>query len=92
MINLSNLKPADARAAIRGARSGTVICYHRGYLLFDRKTDPRVAAIADIFLQAGTEEGWGYCAHSASLNGLGLGVLTQRKVSDGKYHYLFTKR
>jgi len=82
----------DARARVRRMPRGLIFRYHRGYLLLDRRDNPAVAKLADFFLRAGTEEGWGYGEQVASPNGLGLGFLTQRKLGDMDYEYLFTKR
>ncbi len=81
----------DARTRVRRMPTGVSFRYYRGYLLLDRRDNPALAALANFFLQAGTEEGWGYGEQVASPNGLGLGFLTQRKLGDRDYEYLFTK-
>lgn len=74
---LDHLSFAGVRAAVRGARPGIVICYHRGYLLLDRQDSPTLNERAGFFLLAGTE---------------GIGFLTQRKMGEFDYEYLFTKK
>lgn len=76
MFNSLNL--AGIRSLTRGLRPGKGICYHRGYLLLDRKKDARLSAIADWFLSIGRHED--------------LGFLTQRKMGEFQYEYLFTKK
>ncbi len=73
-----HLTNTGVRAATRNLRPGRCICYHRGYLLLDRKKDARLSAIADWFLSIGINED--------------LGFLTQRKVGEFDYEYLFTKK
>ena len=87
-----NLTLSGVRSVIQGARSGAVICYHRGCLFLDRKDNPALAALADLYLRAGTEEGWGYSDQVLSPQGTGLGFLTQRKIGECNYEYLFTKK
>ena len=82
----------EVRARLRAIRSGETICYYRGYLLLDRRDNPAAVELADFFLRAGTEEGWGYGEQVANPNGLGLGFLTQRRLGDMDYEYLFTKK
>ncbi len=75
---LTRLNLPGFRALTQGLRLGGCICYHRGYLLLDRKKDARLNDIADWFLSIGINEE--------------LGFLTQRKLGELDYEYLFTKR
>ncbi len=75
---LDPLNISGVRAATRKMRPGMCICYHRGYLLLDRREDARLGAIADWFLSIGLNED--------------LGFLTQRKEGKFDYEYLFTKK
>ena len=69
---------------------GARMCYHAGFLLADRARR-KVAALADFMLLAGVEDAYMFSETSSPIAGLGLGYLTQEKISNGSYLYYFTK-
>jgi hypothetical protein len=50
-----------------------------------------VALLADFMLLAGVENAYTFSESSSPIAGLGLGHLTQEKLSENTYLYYFTK-
>jgi hypothetical protein len=61
-----------------------------GFLLADRARR-EVALLADFMLLAGVENAYTFSESSSPIAGLGLGHLTQEKLSENTYLYYFTK-
>ena len=77
-------------------RSGDSLVYHRGNLQIDRQRSAGVNSgnldrLGKFMLVAGVREGFQFSENDEPIAGLGLGALTQRKVSSGLYEYIFTK-
>jgi hypothetical protein len=80
----------QARKHVYTMAPGTRVCYHIGFLLADRARR-EVALLADFMLLAGVEDAYMFSESHEPIAGLGLGYLTQKKVSDYSYLYYFTK-
>lgn len=80
----------QARERISALAPGARMCYHIGFLLADRARR-EVAVFANFMLRAGVEDAYMFSESNEPIAGLGLGYLTQEKISDGFYLYYFTK-
>ena len=75
---------------VRSMKPGEHFMYHHGYLAIDRETDPEIDAIAERFCFHGTQPNFAF-GHGCFSNGAGLGRLTQKRLGNGEYLYMFTK-
>jgi hypothetical protein len=80
----------QAQERISAMAPGTRLCYHIGFLLADRARR-KVTLLADFMLRAGVGDAYTFSESSEPIAGLGLGYLTQEKISEGRYRYYFTK-
>lgn len=75
---------------VKDMAPGTSYVYHVGMLAIDREHDEKVDAIAERYCRHGTPPNFAF-GHGCFSDGTGLGRLTQLKISDAKYHYIFTR-
>lgn len=93
------LSVAAAQEIIRLMPSGASVVYYRGHIARDRDAngsgDPtraaRVAALADFMMRHGCGREYPL-GDGTIIDGLGTGHLTQRKIEDGIFEYLFIKK
>ena len=82
----------EAETQVPGLQYGETICYHIGNLSRDRTKDRELDRLANIMSKFGLPKGFRYCSENSSINGLNLGHLVQRRLSESRFAYLFQKR
>ena len=87
---LKVLSPREARHKIGNLDPGESFCYYLGFILKDRQFDKTVKKLGDYMLKQGTPKNF-LIGKELVVSGKNKGHLTQRRVGEELFEYIFTK-